>query len=60
MKPGANFEDRNRIREWAEQGKDPEFISQALNIEVKVVRAFMPDAEAEMDEELDGEDGDED
>jgi len=47
MKPGANFEDRNRIRELAEEGKSAEEISQRLAIDLKAVIGHLPKPEAE-------------
>lgn len=43
MKTGVNFEDLNRIKEWAAQGKDATFISQALKIEARVIAKFIPE-----------------
>lgn len=41
MKNGANFEDRNRIRKWAEDGKSALEISQFTLIKPAVVRRWM-------------------
>jgi len=65
MKVGPNFEDKNRIREWYIEGKDAEFISQALKIEQDAVQREIdrleaaeedaPDPEEEEEEEEDPE-----
>lgn len=56
MKTGANFEDQNAIKRWAESGASAEVISQELLIEQSVVERFMPLDEAEAEEESDAED----
>jgi len=43
MKSGANFQDINDIRAWAEEGKDAGEISQLLAIKPEVVNSFMPE-----------------
>ncbi len=42
MKSGANFVDRNRIKELAKAGKKAPAISKSLGIEESCVKAFMP------------------
>jgi len=42
MKAGANTTDRNAIARMAKQGEDAEYISQSLQIELDVVKAFLP------------------
>lgn len=43
-KSGANFEDRNAIKRWEEEGKTAAEISDYLQIEVGVVKNFMKPA----------------
>jgi ribosome-binding protein aMBF1 (putative translation factor) len=43
-RPGANFEDRNAIRRYAEQGMSAEDISKLIQVKVDVVEKFMPGA----------------
>lgn len=40
-KSGANFSDRNAIKEWAENGASAEEISDHLKIEAATVARFM-------------------
>jgi len=42
MKAGANRTDIASITQMAKAGDDAEFISRALQVEVKVVKSFMP------------------
>lgn len=44
MKVGANKSDAVKIKKMAEDGDDAEYISRALQIEVDVVKSFMPKA----------------
>ena len=40
-KVGPNFEDENRIREWAGKGKKPAEISDLLGIEEKAIKDYL-------------------
>ena len=40
-KVSGNFEDKNRIREWADVGKSPAEISDLLGIEASYIEAFL-------------------
>ena len=42
MKTGANKSDAVKISRMAENGDDADYISHALQIEVDVVKSFMP------------------
>jgi hypothetical protein len=42
MKPGANFQDINRIRAMYAEGKSAEEISAALNIVLTCVESYAP------------------
>ena len=41
LKVGPNYEDRNRIKEWAATGANAQVIGQKLQIEVKGVQIFL-------------------
>jgi hypothetical protein len=42
MKTGANKSDAVKIKKMAENGDDADYISHALQIELDVVKSFMP------------------
>lgn len=44
MKTGANKSDAVKIKKMAENGDDADYISHALQIEVSVIKSFMPKA----------------
>ncbi len=50
MKSGANRKDIITITQLAEQGETAEFISTGLQIDLDVVKGFMPDATAKESE----------
>jgi hypothetical protein len=55
MKHGANFEDKNRIREWAAVGKSAQQISGFLNIDPECVAKHMPPTDVCVEEEVEEE-----
>jgi len=44
MKAGANKSDAVKIKNMAENGDDADYISRALQIDVGVIKTFMPKA----------------
>ena len=58
MKISTNFEDKNRIREWAAEGLDAEAISQRVRVKPEAVQAYLDWLEASQAKETDdGTDG---
>ncbi len=41
MKIGPNFEDKNRIREWAAEGLDAEAISVRVQVKADAVQIYL-------------------